>query len=769
MLRFILTGLISLLLTIGTYAQNGSIKGFVYDKGNGEPVIFTNVYLENTTHGIATDVNGYYNLSQVPPGDYKLMVSYIGYETLVLPISLGPNEVKTQNLYLIPSNVQIDDVEVSAERQELQTAVRTAVIKVSPKQISKIPTIGAQPDIAQYMQVLPGVVFTGDQGGQLYIRGGLPIQNLVLLDGMTIYNPFHSIGLFSVFDSDIMRNADIYTGAFPAQYGGRISSVMDITMRDGNKRRHAGKFTTNTFGSKILLEGPLLRMGDNGNTGLSYIVSAKTSYLDQTSKALYSYIEGGGLPFSFTDIYSKVSLNSNGGSKVSLFGFNFRDQVNYRNVSNLGWNSAGAGANIVLVPGMSDFLIKANFSYSHYDIQFQEINQLPAYSSIDGFKAGLDFTYFLGDNSFNYGLEAMGNSTSYEFYNSIGRKIGSGEEVNTTELAGYATYKWSSGKWLVEPGLRLHYYAFIPYASFEPRLGVKYKYSDHLRFKMGAGIYSQNLVSAISDRDVVNLFYGFLSGSYNLQREFQGSEPLADLQTAQHLIGGFEFDFNKHWMLQVEGYIKYNPQIIVLNRNKLFNDSPANIDQPDYFKKDFILETGNAYGVDFLLKYDHKQTYLWFVYSLGKVTRFDGVYDYAPIFDRRHNVNLVASYIFGDDLSWEINGRWNLGSGFPTLQNQGFYEQLTFTDGIAADYTSDNGLVGVLYTSLDQKVRLPYYHRFDLTLKREIAITTNSTLEASFSVTNVYNRENIFYFDRVSYERVNQLPILPSLGASYTF
>ncbi len=769
MLKYLAFLLLISLLSLGIFAQRGSIKGFVYDDSTGEPVIFTNVYLENTSIGIATDVNGFYTLSQIPAGDYVLMVSFVGFETLKTKVSLAANEVKTQNLFLKPSNVQIDDIVISAERQEMQTAVRTSVIKISPKQLDRIPTIGAQPDIAQYLQILPGVVFTGDQGGQLYVRGGLPIQNLVLLDGMVIYNPFHSIGLFSVFDSDILRNADIYTGAFPAQYGGRISSVMDLTMRDGNKRKQTGKLTTNTFGSKILMEGPIFQSSSNDNAGLSYIISAKTSYLDQTSKNLYSYIDEGGLPYSFTDIYSKLSLNSGNGSRVNIFGFNFSDRVNYRNVSNLSWTSSGIGANVVLVPGISDFLIKANFSYSNYDIQFQEVNRSPSYSGIDGFKAGLDFTYFLGSNSLNYGFEATGNSTRYEFYNSIGRKIGSGQEVNTTEFAGYVTYKYAPGKWLIEPGVRLHYYAFIPYFSFEPRLGVKYKATDDLRFKMGAGIFSQNLVSAISDRDVVNLFYGFLSGSFNLQNEFNGSEPLADLQTAQHFILGFEYDLDKHWMLQIEGYIKYNPQIIVLNRNKLYNDTYSNRDQPDYFKKDFILETGNAYGVDFLLKYDYKQVYLWFVYSLGKVTRFDGVFDYDPIFDRRHNVNLVASYQFGEDLDWEINGRWNLGSGFPTLQNQGIYEQLPFQGGISSNYTSANGILGVLYTTIDQKVRLPYYHRLDFTIKRDIAITTNSLLEASFSITNVYNRENIFYFDRISHERVNQLPFLPSIGATYTF
>ena len=135
--------------------------------------------------------------------------------------------------------IKLDEIKVSAEREEMKTEVKVATIKISKKDLEMIPTIGGEPDLAPYMQVIPGVVFTGDQGGQLYIRGGSPIQNKVLLDGMIIYSPFHSIGLFSVFDSDIIRNTDVFTGGFNAEYGGRISSIMDIKTIDGNKKHHS--------------------------------------------------------------------------------------------------------------------------------------------------------------------------------------------------------------------------------------------------------------------------------------------------------------------------------------------------------------------------------------------------------------------------------------------------------------------------------------------------------------------------------------------------
>jgi len=180
-------------------AQTGTIRGFVYEEESGEPIIFTNVYLYKTSYGAATDVNGYFVVSKVPAGDYELMVTYLGYDTLRMPISIAADQVITKQLVIKKASYMLDVVNITAEEAEAKTETKVSVIKITPKQIEQVPTIGGTPDLAQYLQVLPGVVFTGDQGGQLYIRGGSPVQNKVLMDGMTIFKAFHSIGLFSVF------------------------------------------------------------------------------------------------------------------------------------------------------------------------------------------------------------------------------------------------------------------------------------------------------------------------------------------------------------------------------------------------------------------------------------------------------------------------------------------------------------------------------------------------------------------------------------------
>ncbi|MFH2095667.1 MAG: TonB-dependent receptor, partial [Bacteroidota bacterium] len=306
--------------------------------------------------------------------------------------------------------------------------------------------------------------------------------------------------------------------------------------------------------------------------------------------------------------------------------------------------------------------------------------------------------------------------------------------------------------------------------SPEPRLGAKYILTDFLRLKFAGGLYSQNLIAANSDRDVVNLFYGFLSGPElgDLQEEFDGNDVRSALQKSVHGIFGVEIDITNKITGNVEGYLKRNTQLTNINRNKIYDDTGDNYDKPDYLKKDFIIETGDAYGVDFLIKYDYKRTYLWFVYSLGYVTRYDGYRQYYPHFDRRHNINLVFSRVLGKDLGWEFDARWNLGSGFPFTQTQGYYEMVPFSSGISTDYLTSNGQLGIIYGEINDG-RLPYYHRLDLTVKRRFTFRNDSKLEATLSVTNVYNRGNIFYFDRIRHERVDQLPVMPSLGLNYAF
>ncbi|HPI86428.1 MAG TPA: TonB-dependent receptor [Bacteroidales bacterium] len=770
MKRFLL-----LLLAIGgftvAFSQTGTIKGFVFDKSNGEPVIFTNVYLLKTTHGSATDENGYFIITKVPAGDYTLIVTYLGYDTLTMPISLQSGGVITKQLYLNPAAINLETINISAEYQEARTETKTSVVKITPKDIGLIPSIGGQPDLAQYLQVMPGVVFTGDQGGELYIRGGSPIQNKVLLDGVTIYKAFHSIGLFSVFETDIIRSADIYTGGFGAEYGGRISSVMDITTRDGNRTRFAGKVGLSSFGANLLLEGPFVKIKENRSGSAGFILSAKGSYLEQSSELLYKYIDTAGLPFNFLDLYGKVSIQASNGSKINFYGFHYRDQVNeYKTLSDFNWHSTGIGTNFLVIPGKSDFIMEGHVAYSNYTIGLIEETSPERTSRISGFDVGLDFTYFLGKDELKFGLEQVGSTTDYYFVNGSGMVIE--QQENTTEIGLFAKYKLTAGKFLIEPSFRLQWYASLSTVSPEPRLALKYNVTKHFRLKFAGGLYSQNLISARSDRDVVNLFYAILSGPDNLPDYFDGKPVTHALQKATHLILGGEFDIASKVTMNIEGYYKIFNQLTNLNRNKIY-DEDKNPEKPALLKEDFILEKGDAYGLDLTLKYDRRSFYFWVVYSYAFVNRFYEEIDtvmqqYYPHFDRRHNVNLVTTYRFGKQYGWEFSARWNYGSGFPFTQTQGYFEKIKFEDGIYSDYITDNGELAIIYGDLN-KGRLPSYHRLDLNMKKRFFLSEHSKIDVDVSVVNVYNRKNVFYRDRLTGEIVYQLPVMPSLGITWTF
>ena len=766
--------LVFILMTgVLAYAQgDNSIKGFVYEKSNGEPVMFANVFLKGTTHGSTTDINGYFSITRVPDGSYTIMVTSVGYDTIAEPVTVRGNQIVHKKYSIEEASIQLAAVSISADKIEAKTETKTSVVYITPKTITKIPAVGGQADLAQYLQVIPGVVFTGDQGGQLYIRGGSPIQNKVLLDGMIVYNPFHSIGLFSVFDTDIIRNAEVYTGGFGAEYGGRVSSIMDITTRDGNKKRISGKIGGSTFGAKVMVEGPLKKAKDENDMTVSFIVSAKNSYLEQTSQSIYhDILKGEILPYNFQDVYGKVSLNAQNGSKINFFGFNFNDQVNnYKSISDFSWKAYGGGSNFVLIPGKSPVLIEGNVAYSKYEAGLSEQNNPGRSSSIDGFNAGFTFSYFLGKNTLKYGVELLGFKTVFDYTKSNGIKLNQTE--NTTELGAFIKYKWQLDKLIIEPSMRVQWYASLAEVSPEPRIAIKYNVTDWFRLKAAAGIYSQNLIAANSDRDVVNLFYGFLSGQDNIPKKFNGKTVNTKLQKANHYIVGTEFDVFDNITLNVEGYYKDFRQLTNLNRNQIYpeNNHPANASEVEW--RDFMLENGKAYGVDVSVKYEYLRWYVWMAYSLAYVNKnyenaFHEMVNYRTHYDRRHNINLILTYTGGARKQWEFSGRWNVGSGFPFTQVSGFYEHYQF-ENMGMSIIQNNGDLGIIYGELN-KGQLPWYHRLDLDVKRKFWFSDNVVLEADFSVTNVYNRDNIFYVDIITSENIYQLPLMPSLGLTLTF
>ncbi|MBK8955725.1 MAG: TonB-dependent receptor [Saprospiraceae bacterium] len=744
MLRFIL-----ILLSIGFaaigFSQKASLRGNVYNKTTGEPLSFATIYLEGTNYGDVSDQVGFFSIAGISAGEYKLIVTYLGFDTFQTSITIRGTQIINKQIQLNESATILGEVSVSGKKQQARTEVKISALTVTPKEIKALPSTGGEADIAQYLQIIPGVVSTGDQGGQIYIRGGSPVQNRILLDGMTIFNPFHSIGLFSVFETEAIRSVEVLTGGFPAEYGGRISAIVDIKTREGNKTRPAGIISGSPFMAKVLLEGPIAKFKEGGNGSTSYLLTGKKSFIHKTSESLYKYALDEGaknLPFEFDDFYGKISSISGNGSSLNLFGFSFNDQVAFQGLADLNWKNIGFGTNFKLIPNNSTLIVSGNIAYSKYLIELDEINEEPRSSELKGLQANFDFTYFGKNSEVRYGVEFNANTTDFNFTNF--RQIPIDIKENNTELAGYFKYRKVFGDLVIDPSLRLQYYASLKKSAIEPRLGLKYNISNDFRLKAAGGLYTQSLMSSVSERDIVNLFVGFVTSP--------------DLIKASHAVVGFEYDLTERMDLNVETYYKDFNTLYALNRSKL------TIAESNYTK-----EEGEAYGLDILLKSSWVNWSLWLGYSLGFVNRYDGVQEFPALFDRRHNMNVVIDYKFGRNKLWQAGLRWNLGSGFAFTKIQGFFEDNKLPKGLETVFGIENAPIGVIYSDKINSGRLPYYHRLDLSVKRQINLNKNSYFDITAAVTNAYDRENIFYFNVIENRRVNQLRILPSMVVAFHF
>lgn len=762
------------------------MRGVVTTAKDGNSLPFAKVVIIELEKFTSTDVDGLFSIPKLPAGTYTLRITSTGFSEHSESIEIVNGKITDVNVEMLEGKT-LGKVNVDYRNKERKVDPGTSVMKITKKDILRVPVTGGVSDIAGYFQTVPGVVTTGDQGGQFYVRGGTPIQNKILLDGMTIYNPFHSIGFFSVFETDLIRSADIYTGGFNAKYGGRISSVMDITYRDGNVKRFGGMVGISPFQSNLLLEGPISKK-DN----ISFVLSGKTSLLEQTAPVFYPYINRDsldtdddgiydkdttyGLPFNFYDLYGKITIKGQGANKVSLFGFGFSDQVTYQAVSNLKWNSFGGGTNFIFVPSKSELFMKGRLNFSSYNITLEEENLEPRTSGILGGEMAFDFTYYLKDKSkLDYGFGFNYFQTTFETFNEVNRRIE--QDDNTIEAGLYVNYRHVGKKkrLILEPGMRIQAYSSVGVVTAEPRFSAKVNVTEIFRLKGAGGYFTQNFTSTTNDKDVVNLFYGFITAPTNLPEDFvkqDGSERVVNngLQKAWHAIGGFELDITKSLTFQAEGYYKWFTQMTNINSNKIFEDNAQNSQIADVFKKDFIVESGEAYGSDFVLNYNSEHLYIWAVYSLQKVTRWNGFDTYAPVFDRRHNINLIATYTWGKDRDWEITARWNLGSGLPFKQTNGVYEVPTINN-IEDDYWTNNAQNLTFLYEDGFTGRLPTYHRMDMNIKKIIKPKKweNVRFDVVAGVTNVYSRQNIFYVNRVTNEKVYQLPIMPSLALTMKF
>jgi hypothetical protein len=775
LMKIVISFLTFLFFAFISFGQTGTLRGHIYDAESGEPIPFASVQLLNSDAGVISDIDGFFQLSEIPSGAQKIQVSYLGYLDTLVAMEIISNKIKYQIIYLNRSTIELQTVDISASKERARTEIQIGQIQLSRENIKSLPSVGGESDIAQYLTALPGVVLSGDQGGQIFIRGGSPVQNRVLLDGQLIYNPFHSIGLFSVFETEIIRSVDVLSAGFNAEHGGRISAVMDIKTREGNKNRISGLASVSPFQGKILVEGPIKPLKKENGTAISFLVTGKYGWLDKTSPHLYRYAVDSnfysfakndtalssfkelGLPYQYQDLYGKISFMGENGSKVNLFGFSFTDQFKLPNIASQKWETFGGGMYFLLSPLQSPVRIEGNIGYSRYNLSLTEKNIGPRTSSLESYTARLDFMQVTKRTALEYGLELISLNTGFQFENPFNLTISQNDF--TTEMAAFVRFKYQINKFIFQPGFRLHYYASQGQFSPEPRLGLKYLWSDNFRLKMGAGLYSQNLISLANNQDVVQLFSGFLVGPETTLYRGDSNVPVKSrLQKANHIVAGFEWEPFKLFSVSVEGYQKTFNQLISLNRNKRKPTDP-----------EFLLEEGRAMGLDFAFAYKPSSFDIGLSYSLASVYETSNMVRFPTIFDRRHSLNFLFSYLSGKTKQWKWGAHWYVGSGFPFTQTQGFFEDNKLTDLLQTDIVRGNYPLGTLLADEINGGRLSYYHRLDLSIQYMHKLNKFAYIESTFAVTNVYNRQNVFYLERISNQRVNQLPVIPSLNCTVGF
>ena len=584
---------------------------------------------------------------------------------------------------------------------------------------------------------MPGVVTTGDQGGQLFIRGGEPTQNLVLLDGMLVYQPFHLVGFYSAFPSDIINATDVYAGGFGARYGGRLSSVIDVSARNGNKRRFAGAASVAPFMSTARLEGPLWR------DRISFLVSGRASNISQGAARLID----DPLPYEFDDQFAKIHADLTETSQLSFSALRTFDRgiigveagtADNDETDQVEWNNLALGGRFILLPTRLPVLAEVLFSYSEVGNTFGPANAPTRSSTTSQFNASVNTTYYLPNLDINYGLYLRTSELNSELGGSF-QNVQTDREF-VTEGGAYIEPELTLGNLRFQPGLLAQTFPSKGRSFFEPRLRVIYDLGVH-RLSGAWGIYHQEIVGLTDRRDAGDVFTAWTSS------------PLNEVPEAMHFIAGYQIHPNSWFDLAIEGYYK-----------KLSNLSVAEFTAFPRFTTRLQPADGRVIGADIRVeltggpfygfirvRYDAKQEAIRFWF--GELEQ-----EYAPPHDRQHQVNALASLrLFG----FILNTRWQFGSGLPFSEALGF-DEFVLLDG-PTDVTEEPGQTRVLYGQ-PYDGRLPTYHRFDVSLEREFTVGERLAATLQAGLINAYDRTNLFYIDLFTLRRLNQLPLIPSFG-----
>jgi len=716
-----------------------ALRGFVTNQSDGAPLPQATVVLRDSTgvvEATVTDGDGFYQIVDVSPAQYRLEVSYVGFEAHRDTLRLRAGS-KTVSVALRPTKQTLEEVTVEARREVEDAQAGLETVKAAD--IEALPSPGPGADLGTYLRSLPSVAATGDRGGRFFVRGGTSTQNLILVDGTPIKKPFHIVGFYSAFPSDLVSNADFYAGGFDARYLGRVSSVLDVTLRPGNLKQYESRVEMGPLITGVQVEGPVIQ----GKRSL--LVNFRHSLVEWSGPELL----GQATPYRFYDLMTRYYTQGKT-SQCSFTGVRTYDRgrVDPSRPSSFQWSNTSVGGECLTFGGDSSQQVYVSFGTTHYTNAVDTPDDDIRSSSTWDTHVTLD----LADPNSWGKLEGGFWVRSLQFSHDLGGTFLGfrAEETFEIKAGGYLGAKWRPGSSLtISPSVG----AQVPFAwgttTIEPRLRVAWQPggTEQTKITAAGGVYQQ-LVDGISDeRDAGSTFRAWLP------------TPGGQALRSTHAILGLDHQLASNLRFSLEGYHKRLRNIPVSKWTTLA-----------VFNTDLALVDGRAYGGHVQLKYRTDALDLRASYGLGWVEYRaprdvlnawveSSTVQYPPPHDQRHKVTLVASADLGFVTA---SARWQYNSGRPFTRGYGTDNFLEIR-GLRGLPRSERGNNRLLYEQ-QYNARLPAYHRLDLSLEREVRLSPLLDLTVEGGAINAYDRQNLFYLDLLTRERVDQLPVIPYVG-----
>lgn len=728
--------LLSLLITIGiSHAQDkGILRGFVSDSLSGEPLPYANIYIKNINRGIAADSRGYFLMATLPALKLILTISCIGYETKNTEIEIDQEKVTSVKILLMPAKIQMRTIETSGGIAN-KNANDLGLHRIAIHDIENLPK-GFELDVLRSLQHLPGVQTTGDVSSRFYVRGGSSNENLIMLDNTVIYNPFHAAGILSSVDSDIINSVEFYKSGFPVEYSNRLSSVINISSKDGNKNSLGAKAGLSLLTGKLLIEGPFA----NG----SFLINGRINYTDAILK---KFRNNNSLPTSFYDFYTKINYSDDefmNGAKFSISTYSSNDKILFDDPTRVDytWNNSFFSFNYFQITD-SPLFYHLNMSYSKFfgeQIPNESASKLMS-NEIRDITANFDFNYVFDSNdSFIGGLKISELQTNLSLKNYIGLK--NSEDSKGTSLSAYLKYNLLRfSLFAFDLGSRIHATRLAgggPSFFVEPRAGFTIHFLPELLLKGSWGIYMQDLVTVSDENEVVTIFEPWIITPLYLTPS-----------NAIQYNAGIKFTPAQNFSINVEGYYKIMHDVTILNSYRdLFN------------QKYFLPASGKSYGLEIIINHNFMNLNLTTSYAWMYTSKEYNGYSFKPRYDSPHNVNIILEAALGN--GWNVSCIWKYASGTPFTNITGYYDRLTIDILSDTQFLVDSYKPFMMLGSTNLG-RLPDYHRLDLSISKKFTIN-NMKLYFDVSILNVYDRKNLFYFKRETGERVNMLPFLPTVN-----